>query len=244
MLFPSCTSSVFGANFKGCIAVGMIPLKIFMNPDTIQYTINLFVIWLRSFTATSESSWKLLSFGNPWKPESQTSPDLPYLHSLRQFRLEIAQSRFPCISCVEKDIVRIARIGVGFCNQKLGSRALNRGREETYRDLMIKPNAWIAMIMCLGRMSFIEECDPIPGVLVPKSCLTGWMISVKASDGEREMVMELCAEEYWNSLWIIQEIGRALQKEVYFSNLSQRLQLPILTYPCLCLPNPFLCLFA
>jgi hypothetical protein len=43
---------------------------------------------------------------------------------------------------------------------------------------------------------------------------------VNASDEEREMVMELCADGYWDRLWIIQEIGRAHQKEVCFGNLA------------------------
>jgi hypothetical protein len=43
---------------------------------------------------------------------------------------------------------------------------------------------------------------------------------VKASNEEREMVKELCADGYWDRLWIIQEIGRARQKEVCFGNLA------------------------
>jgi hypothetical protein len=43
---------------------------------------------------------------------------------------------------------------------------------------------------------------------------------VSASDEEREMVMQLCADGYWDRLWIIQEIGRAHQKEVCFGNLA------------------------
>lgn len=45
-------------------------------------------------------------------------------------------------------------------------------------------------------------------------------VGVKASNGEREMVSELCTDGYWNRLWIIQEIGRARQKEVRFGNLA------------------------
>jgi len=43
---------------------------------------------------------------------------------------------------------------------------------------------------------------------------------VNASDEEREMVMELCADGYWDRLWIIQEISQARQKEVCFGNLA------------------------
>jgi hypothetical protein len=43
---------------------------------------------------------------------------------------------------------------------------------------------------------------------------------VKASDEEREMVKELCVDGYWDRLWIIQEIGRAHQKEVCFGNTA------------------------
>jgi hypothetical protein len=43
---------------------------------------------------------------------------------------------------------------------------------------------------------------------------------VSASDEEREMVMKLCTDGYWDRLWIIQEIGRAHQKEVCFGNLA------------------------
>jgi hypothetical protein len=32
--------------------------------------------------------------------------------------------------------------------------------------------------------------------------------------------------------------------DITIKSFDQRLQLPILTYACLCLPNPFLCLFA
>ncbi|OBT56260.1 hypothetical protein VE04_05109 [Pseudogymnoascus sp. 24MN13] len=45
-------------------------------------------------------------------------------------------------------------------------------------------------------------------------------VGVKASNKEREMVSELCTDGYWNRLWIIQEIGRARQKEVRFGNLA------------------------
>lgn len=40
------------------------------------------------------------------------------------------------------------------------------------------------------------------------------------SGGEREMVTRLCADGYWNRLWIIQEIGRARQIKVCFGNLA------------------------
>jgi hypothetical protein len=43
---------------------------------------------------------------------------------------------------------------------------------------------------------------------------------MNTSDEEREMVMELCIDGYWDRLWIIQEIGRARQKEVCFGNLA------------------------
>lgn len=39
-----------------------------------------------------------------------------------------------------------------------------------------------------------------------------------ASNEEREMFEELCADGYWDRLWIMQEIGRARQKEVCFGN--------------------------
>lgn len=44
--------------------------------------------------------------------------------------------------------------------------------------------------------------------------------AVKASNEEREMVKELCLDGYWDRLWIIQEIGRAHQKEVCFGNMA------------------------
>ncbi|KAE9369720.1 hypothetical protein N431DRAFT_414004 [Stipitochalara longipes BDJ] len=44
--------------------------------------------------------------------------------------------------------------------------------------------------------------------------------TVKESE-ERLMVMELCSDGYWDRLWIIQEIGRARQKEVCFGTMSR-----------------------
>ncbi|KAF5869646.1 putative het domain protein [Botrytis fragariae] len=41
-----------------------------------------------------------------------------------------------------------------------------------------------------------------------------------ADNEEREMVKELCADRYWNRLWIIQEIGRARQIEVLFGEID------------------------
>jgi hypothetical protein len=42
----------------------------------------------------------------------------------------------------------------------------------------------------------------------------------KPNSQERIMVTELCSDGYWDRLWIIQEVGRAHQKEVCFGDLA------------------------
>ncbi|KAH8683229.1 heterokaryon incompatibility protein-domain-containing protein [Tricladium varicosporioides] len=43
---------------------------------------------------------------------------------------------------------------------------------------------------------------------------------VEARNEERQMVMDLCADGYWDRLWIVQEIGRASKKKVCLGNLG------------------------
>ncbi|RDW56713.1 hypothetical protein BP6252_14006 [Coleophoma cylindrospora] len=70
--------------------------------------------------------------------------------------------------------------------------------------------------------SAVASETPTESIQAPKALALGIdeKAGMNANNEEREMVMELCADPYWNRLWIIQEIGRARQKQVCFGSLA------------------------
>jgi hypothetical protein len=65
-----------------------------------------------------------------------------------------------------------------------------------------------------GKISDLGDSDER---VSPRSNRT---LGLLADNEERDMVHELFADEYWNRLWVIQEIGKASQKQVCFGNMA------------------------
>ncbi|RYO97522.1 hypothetical protein DL766_009785 [Monosporascus sp. MC13-8B] len=112
-----------------------------------------------------------------------------------------------------------------------------RDTEERNRQLRIMGHIYFrasTVVVWLGRrylrfQSDIEESQLVRGPTItkaepsrPSADKDGQAHDAVSGEGssEREMVRELCADGYWNRLWIIQEIVQARQIKVCFGKLA------------------------